>query len=74
MHDEILGEAIRAVVVLRPGAAVDAADIREHCMRRLPLFKVPRRIEFSSDLPRTATGKIRRHLLAAETKTTTGVT
>jgi len=73
MYDEILGEAIRAIVVLRPGAAVDAADIREHCMRRLPLFKVPRRIEFSSDLPRTATGKIRRHLLAAETKTTTGV-
>lgn len=73
MHDEILGEAIRAVVVLRPGAAIDAAEIREHCMRRLPLFKVPRRIEFRSDLPRTATGKIRRHLLAAGNHTTTGV-
>jgi long-chain acyl-CoA synthetase len=59
--DDILGEAIKAVVRLRPGAALLAADVQRHCLQRLPRYKVPRTVEFAASLPHTATGKIMRY-------------
>jgi acyl-CoA synthetase (AMP-forming)/AMP-acid ligase II len=56
-------EAVAAVVVLRDGAAADADDLREHCARVLAGYKVPKRFEFVSELPRTASGKLKRHAL-----------
>ena len=44
------------------GAAV-TAEARERLSQALPRYKQPRRFEIVSDLPRTATGKIRRHKL-----------
>jgi fatty-acyl-CoA synthase len=62
--DEKWGETAAAVIVLSPGETRDheevAADIREFARDRLARFKVPRRIEFAEELPRTATGKIRK--------------
>jgi o-succinylbenzoate---CoA ligase len=55
------GEAVTAIVVLRPGAQVQAAQLRERCRRMLAPFKVPREIELSAQpLPRTRSGKLQR--------------
>jgi o-succinylbenzoate---CoA ligase len=54
------GEAITALVVARPGAELDQAALRAHCLARLAGFKVPKSFELVSELPRTASGKVRR--------------
>jgi benzoate-CoA ligase len=50
------------------GAACDALAqaLQEHCKQKLAPYKYPRWIEFRSDLPKTATGKIQRFRLRAE--------
>jgi fatty-acyl-CoA synthase len=58
--DERWGEVGLAVVVPSPGAARDAEALREHLRARLAAFKVPRYVEFVDDLPKTATGKVRK--------------
>jgi len=56
-------ETVTAVVVLRGGAEVSADELRTHCGGSLAGYKVPKRVEFVSALPRTAAGKlIRREL------------
>ncbi len=56
--DETWGEAVTAVVVLRPDAQADEREIIEWLRGRLAHFKCPRRVSFVDALPRTATGKI----------------
>lgn len=56
--DERLGEVGTAFVVLRSGAAPNAAALHEHCRTRLANFKVPRSFEFLPELPRNASGKV----------------
>jgi fatty-acyl-CoA synthase len=58
--DERWGEAGLAVVVPSPGAARDGEALREQLRARLAAFKVPRHVEFVDDLPKTATGKVRK--------------
>jgi len=55
---KVLGEDVAAVVVVAPSSTVTADELRAHCAERLADYKVPRRIEFSDELPRNATGKI----------------
>jgi long-chain acyl-CoA synthetase len=62
--DEVLGEAIKAVVSLRPGAQLTAQDVLHHCAKRLEDFMVPKYVEFRESLPSTATGKISRRMVA----------
>ncbi len=57
------GETPVAFVALRPGPSVTEADLLEHCRGLLTHFKVPSRIVFVDDLPRTASGKIQKFLL-----------
>ena len=64
--DEILGEALKAVIVLRQGAKATVRDMLKHCRANLPAFKVPKYIEFRDSLPKTSSGKIRRHLLTEQ--------
>jgi O-succinylbenzoic acid--CoA ligase len=56
-------EAVEAVVVLREGAATDEAALREYCAASLAGYKVPKRVEFVAELPRTASGKLLRRAL-----------
>jgi O-succinylbenzoic acid--CoA ligase len=56
-------EAVEAVVVLRDGAVAEPAELREHCAESLARYKVPKRIRFASELPRTPSGKLLRRAL-----------
>jgi o-succinylbenzoate---CoA ligase len=62
-EDPEWGEAVVATVVLRDGASVDPESLRSHCAARLAAFKVPKAIEFTDELPRTASGKLIRSRL-----------
>lgn len=61
--DEILGETIRAVIVLKDGHQIDAKKVQRYCQGKLAQFKVPKEVIFVSELPKTSSGKIQRHLL-----------
>jgi fatty-acyl-CoA synthase len=52
------GESVKAVVVRKPGAALDAAQLGAWCRERMAAYKVPRHIEFRPALPKSSTGKI----------------
>ncbi len=54
------GENVTAVIVLKPGATLDVAVLREHCRGRLSAYKVPREIVVFDDLPRSLIGKVLR--------------
>ena len=56
-------ETVVAFVVPRAGHEIDAAAIDAHCRSRMAAFKRPRRIVVVDQLPRTATGKVRRFAL-----------
>jgi len=58
--DQRKGETIKSFVVLRPGATATEQDILEHCQRQLAAYKVPRRIEFVPELPKSSMMKILR--------------
>ncbi|MBI2192144.1 MAG: AMP-binding protein [Planctomycetes bacterium] len=58
-----LGELVKAVVVTRPGSELAEAEIKRHCVERLASYKVPQFIEFRSELPRNASGKVLKRLL-----------
>ncbi len=61
--DEFMGERVKAVVVLKD-PAVTAEDIKEFCEKYLASYKVPRLVEFMSELPRNSTGKLLKRLLS----------
>jgi long-chain acyl-CoA synthetase len=61
--DEVKGEAIKAWVVLRAGQAVSESELRAFCREKLAPYKVPSRIEFRSELPKTMVGKVLRRAL-----------
>jgi long-chain acyl-CoA synthetase len=61
--DDRWGEAIKALVVLRPGSATSAAELIAFARERLAGYKLPRTIDFVDDLPRTASGKVLKHEL-----------
>ena len=61
--DDVLGESIRAYVVLDDGAALTEREILRTCRERLPLFAVPQEVHFIPDLPKTPSGKVRRQSL-----------
>ena len=62
------GEVAKAWVVLRAGKTCTEDDIRSYCRERLAPYKVPARVEFRSELPKTMVGKVLRRVLAAEAR------
>jgi acetyl-CoA synthetase len=61
------GSVVRAIVVLRQGEPGDALahQLQEHCKRVAAPYKFPRIVEFADELPKTASGKIKRAELRA---------
>jgi fatty-acyl-CoA synthase len=61
--DERWIEAVTAVVVLRPGATVDEAELIAHARGRIAAFKLPKRVHFVDELPRNQSGKLLKRVL-----------
>jgi acyl-coenzyme A synthetase/AMP-(fatty) acid ligase len=64
--DDERGAVVRAVVVLRPGHApsdVLARELQDHVKAQTAPYKYPRIVEFAAELPKTASGKVRRAAL-----------
>jgi long-chain acyl-CoA synthetase len=57
------GEEVKAIVVLKPGAAADAQGIIDWTRERVAGFKTPKSVDFVTVLPRNASGKILRREL-----------
>jgi O-succinylbenzoic acid--CoA ligase len=59
------GEAVAAIVVPRPGVALQAQDLRAYCAERLARYKVPKQLRIATaPLPRTNSGKLLRRSLS----------
>ena len=63
IDDALLGQAIRAYVVLNPGVQLGERQVRAQCAAHLENFMVPRDIVFCDDLPKTTTGKVSKKML-----------
>jgi long-chain acyl-CoA synthetase len=63
--DAAKGEVAKAWVVLREGQRATEDELRAYCRERLAPYKVPARVEFRKDLPKTMVGKVLRRLLVA---------
>ena len=63
------GERPVAYVVLRPGQEAEPQELDAHVRARLAGFKAPAAYEFRAELPKTATGKVRKFVLRDEAKT-----
>jgi acyl-CoA synthetase (AMP-forming)/AMP-acid ligase II len=59
------GEAIKAIVLADGGDALSEADVIAHCKARLGGVKAPKTVEFRTELPRTAVGKVDKKVLRA---------
>ena len=57
--DNVLGEAVKAYVSLRPGSRLAERDIVRHCLSRLESHMAPKFVEFVDALPTTESGKVR---------------
>jgi len=57
------GETVTALIVPKPGQDVEAQALQEFLAPRLARYKIPRVVELHESLPRTATGKLLKHVL-----------
>jgi long-chain acyl-CoA synthetase len=64
--DAYRGETVKAFVVLKPGESATAEEIVEFCRLHLAVFKVPRQVDFRTELPKTMVGKYLRRVLVEE--------
>lgn len=56
--DQTWGEAVCAAVVLKEGRNLSENEFIDYCKANMGRFKVPKRVKFVNDLPRTVTGKV----------------
>jgi 2-aminobenzoate-CoA ligase len=71
--DEERGQIVLAYVVLKPGEAADAAQVKalqDHVKQNMAPYKYPREVVFVTQLPRTETGKLQRFALRQQARTT----
>jgi long-chain acyl-CoA synthetase len=65
--DEVLGNAIKAFVTVKPRATLTQQDVLRHCKEHLEDFMVPKFVEICDSMPKTGTGKISKRALALNT-------
>ena len=63
MKHEVFGEVVKLFVKKSIESNISKTDILTHCIKNLERFKVPAKIEFVEDFPRTDYGKIKRFML-----------
>jgi acyl-CoA synthetase (AMP-forming)/AMP-acid ligase II len=63
VDDEILGQVVKVCIVRDGAATLHESDVKSHCRSHLAAYKIPKAVEFVDVLPKTASGKIQRHLL-----------
>ncbi len=61
--DEKWGERVTAIVVPKPGEALDLAILEAHCRTHLAGFKVPKALQIVDELPRNPSGKVLKRIL-----------
>ena len=66
--DAAKGEVPKAWVVLKAGQSATEAELRSYCREKLAPYKVPAKVEFRKDLPKTMVGKVLRRMLVADEK------
>lgn len=64
--DRYRGETVKAYIVLKEGASLTEEEVIAYCRSKLAAYKVPRLVEFRSELPKTAVGKVLRRFLREE--------
>jgi long-chain acyl-CoA synthetase len=64
--DPQTSEAVKAWVVLEEGQSLTKDDLRAYCKEQLAAYKVPKHVEFRSELPKSTVGKVLRRELIAE--------
>jgi long-chain acyl-CoA synthetase len=64
VKDELYGEEVAAVVVLKPGAKTTGQEVIDYCKARLADFKCPKTVHFVADIPKGPTGKLLKRELA----------
>lgn len=65
---QVWGEAVHAVVVVHEGQICEEVELIDFCRSRLARFKIPRSVEFRTELPLTAAGKVLKRDLRASFK------
>nr|WP_321259359.1 long-chain fatty acid--CoA ligase [uncultured Pseudodesulfovibrio sp.] len=63
---ETRGEIVKAYVITQPGEELSRSDVIAYCREKLANYKVPRKVEFRKDLPKTMVGKVLRRALRDE--------
>ncbi len=63
LPDPKYGEVVSAWVVPRPGATIAPEELLDHCRGQIAHFKIPHYIQIVDQLPRTVTGKVRKHMI-----------
>jgi bile acid-coenzyme A ligase len=65
-EEQVLGSTVGAYVVRKPGASVSSGELMAHCRAGLVNYKVPTRVTFVDQVPRSAAGKLERWRLAGQ--------
>jgi len=66
INDPYRGETIKAYIVLKEGETLTEEEVTEHCKANLATYKVPKLVEFRTELPKTMIGKVLRRMLREE--------
>jgi len=66
LPDAKFGEIVAAWIVPRAGASLSPEAIQTYCRGQITHFKIPQHIAIVQSLPRTVTGKVRKHVLKAQ--------
>lgn len=61
--DPVWGEAVKALIVAKPGVKISEEEISQLCKERIASYKKPKTIEFVTDLPKNFQGKILKRAL-----------
>ena len=64
--DSLRGEVVKAWVVVKPGECLTEDEVKDWSKKSLAVYKVPRQVEFRTELPKTTVGKILRRELVRQ--------